>query len=246
MQGLAESQLGPGTSTKHRVNNQPDASLHGPSNRVLRQMSHLREYLSTVYGLRFVRKSTGANGEKRFSTKLYRKPALLLQKYPNNSGNLREFTGECNLGIPYSSSLLTRCAKLVTGPAWRGRGQQPTHLSPPTLSKPPRADTGVCEKHSFYRSFLLQPTSRNCYPAPGLVFLKLIFPHVLLSGGVCFSQTPVSCTPCPVQSRLGLPWHNPRRAHPKLSLRLGAAVPICGLWPPGLRVFRTHACEGET
>ena len=45
-------------------------------------------------------------GQKRFSTNTYRKLVLLLQKSPKISRNLREFTGECNLGILYSSSLL--------------------------------------------------------------------------------------------------------------------------------------------
>ena len=43
---------------------------------------------------------------KRFSTNTYGKLVLFLQKSPSISGNLREFTGECNLGILNSSSLL--------------------------------------------------------------------------------------------------------------------------------------------
>ena len=51
-------------------------------------------------------KSTGANGRKRFSTNMYRKLVLFLRRSPKISGNFREFTGECNLSILYSSSLL--------------------------------------------------------------------------------------------------------------------------------------------
>ena len=57
-------------------------------------------------GSGFLRKSTGANRRKRFSTNTYRKLVLFLQTSPKVSRNLREFTGECNLGIAYSSSLL--------------------------------------------------------------------------------------------------------------------------------------------
>ena len=42
------------------------------------------------------------------------------------------------------------------------------------------------------RALALQSSSRNCNPAPDLVFWKLISPPVLSSRGVCFSQTPVS------------------------------------------------------
>ena len=45
-------------------------------------------------------------GRKRLSTNTYRKLVLFLQKSPKVSGNLQEFTGECNLGILYASSLL--------------------------------------------------------------------------------------------------------------------------------------------
>ena len=45
-------------------------------------------------------------GEKQLSTKSYRNIVFFLQKSPNISGNLREFTGECNLGILHPSSLL--------------------------------------------------------------------------------------------------------------------------------------------
>ena len=62
------------------------------------------------HGLRapVLRKSAGANGRKRFSTNTYRMCFLFLQRSPNISGNLQEFTGvgECNLGILYSDSLL--------------------------------------------------------------------------------------------------------------------------------------------
>ena len=48
----------------------------------------------------------GANVRERFSTKAGMKPVLFLQKSPNISGTLGEFTGECSLGSLYSSSLL--------------------------------------------------------------------------------------------------------------------------------------------
>ena len=46
-----------------------------------------REDLSRGTGSGFLRKSTGANGRKRFSTNTYRKPVWFLQKY---SGSLRD------------------------------------------------------------------------------------------------------------------------------------------------------------
>ena len=60
------------------------------------------------YGLRF---STDIYGRKRFSTNAYRNIGLFLQKSPKVSENLREFTGECDLGILYSSSLLYKCMR---------------------------------------------------------------------------------------------------------------------------------------
>ena len=48
----------------------------------------------------------GSKQENRFSTKAYRKFVLFLQKSPNISGNLRDFTGACDLRILYSTSLL--------------------------------------------------------------------------------------------------------------------------------------------
>ena len=42
----------------------------------------------------------GANGRKQCSTNTYRRLVLFLQTSPETSGNLREFTGECNLGTP--------------------------------------------------------------------------------------------------------------------------------------------------
>ena len=65
----------------------------------------VREYLSTEYGLRF---SEEIYGRKRFSTNTYRNRVCFLEKSSKISGNLREFTGECNLGILYSSSLLKK------------------------------------------------------------------------------------------------------------------------------------------
>lgn len=48
-------------------------------------------------------------------------------------------------------------------------------------------------KNYFVRAFPLRSGSGNCSPAADLVFLKLIFPPVFISGGVFFcSQTPVA------------------------------------------------------
>ena len=69
-----------------------------------RRGAALREDLGTGYGLRF---PTEIYGRKWFSTKTFRKPVLFLQTSLKISGNLLlwEFTGECTLGILYSSSL---------------------------------------------------------------------------------------------------------------------------------------------
>ena len=75
----------------------------------------LVEYLSAGYGLRF---STGANGITGFP-RIYRNLVLFLQESPEISGNLWEFTGECNLGILYSSSLL----RMTRAPASEERRQ---------------------------------------------------------------------------------------------------------------------------
>ena len=73
----------------------------------------LRESLSTGYGLRFSTESYGSKWEKnglpRIPTGILFSSCINLQKSPQ-----REFMGECNLGILYSSSLLAhpadRCA----------------------------------------------------------------------------------------------------------------------------------------
>ena len=70
------------------------------------------------YGVRapgFLRKSTGANERKRFSTNTYRKLVLFLQTSPKISANLREISGECNLGILHSSSLLSAPVSSIRG-----------------------------------------------------------------------------------------------------------------------------------
>ena len=54
-------------------------------------------------------------------------------------------------------------------------------------------DTGVCETNtSFTHALAMRPGGRSCNSAPDLVLSKLIFQLVFLSGGVSFSQTPVS------------------------------------------------------
>ena len=53
--------------------------------------------------------------------------------------------------------------------------------------------TGFCEQNiPFGWVLALQSLSRNCYPAPDLVLRKPIFLIILFSGGVFYSQTPVS------------------------------------------------------
>ena len=47
-------------------------------------------------------------------------------------------------------------------------------------------DTGVCEKTPVGRAPALQHSSRNCSPAPDLVFCRLTFPQVFSSRGVFF------------------------------------------------------------
>ena len=49
--------------------------------------------------------------------------------------------------------------------------------------------TGVCGKHNpFTQALAVQSRGRNCNSAPDLVLWKLVFPHVLLSGGVFFHR----------------------------------------------------------
>ena len=63
--------------------------------------------LSTGYGLRSSTEIYGSKRENRcFPINTYRKLVLFLHKSPNVSRNMREFTGECNLGMLYYSSLL--------------------------------------------------------------------------------------------------------------------------------------------
>ena len=80
-------------------------------------LGHAREDSSNcgVRAFGFLRESAGANGRTRLSTKAYRKPVSFLQKSPKTSGCLRECSGECNLGVLYSSSILT------CGPGIRNR-----------------------------------------------------------------------------------------------------------------------------
>ena len=49
--------------------------------------------------------------------------------------------------------------------------------------------TGVCKKHTpFTWALALQHGSGNCSPAPDLVFCRLIFLHVVSSGGMFFHR----------------------------------------------------------
>ena len=65
--------------------------------------------------LRFSTKSTGTDGRKWLSTKTYNF-VLLLQKFPKTSRDFREFMGNCNLRILYSSSLLIIPASVKNTP----------------------------------------------------------------------------------------------------------------------------------
>ena len=47
----------------------------------------------------------------------------------------------------------------------------------------------VCEKCICLRAAAVQSSGGNCSPAPVLVLCKLVFPHVLFSGGVFFTDT---------------------------------------------------------
>ena len=72
----------------------------------------------------FLREDLCAGYGVRFSTKTCWKLVLFLQKSLKISGNLREFMGECNLGILYSSSLL------ILGKCFAGRFQEVRLLEP--------------------------------------------------------------------------------------------------------------------
>ena len=65
----------------------------------------LREYLSTGYGLRFSTEIYGSKWEKTVFHEYLQEYCFVITS-PKISGNLPEFTGECSLGILYSSSLL--------------------------------------------------------------------------------------------------------------------------------------------
>ena len=53
--------------------------------------------------------------------------------------------------------------------------------------------TVVCEQNTLFAwALALRSFSRNCFPAPDLALRKPIFLIVFFSGGVFFSQTPVS------------------------------------------------------
>ena len=62
----------------------------------------------TGYGLRFYTEIYGSKREKIVFHEYLQEACfvLIVQTSPKISGNLQEFTGECNLGILYSSSLL--------------------------------------------------------------------------------------------------------------------------------------------
>ena len=65
--------------------------------------AYLREYLSTGYGLRFSTEIYGSKREKTVFHEYLQEACFVLTEISEISGNLREFTGECNLGILYST-----------------------------------------------------------------------------------------------------------------------------------------------
>ena len=84
-----------------------------------------------------------------------------------------------------------------------------------TERSPTHGHTGVFEQNTpFRRAFALQHSSRNCYPAPDLVFLKVNFPRVLVSGGVFFHRPRYLWTKTPPleTARPELPGIAPARA----------------------------------
>ena len=64
-----------------------------------RPLGHVREYLSTVYGLR-LRKSMGANGRNQFSTKTFRKPLPAPSYQGQNMARKKIHRGEIHWRIP--------------------------------------------------------------------------------------------------------------------------------------------------
>ena len=68
------------------------------------QRGRIRGDLSTGYGLRFSMEIYGSKREKTVFRE-YLQEACFVSEVCEISGNLQELTGECNLGILYSSSL---------------------------------------------------------------------------------------------------------------------------------------------
>ena len=100
---------------------------------------YIREDLRTGYGLRF---STEIYRSKRFSTNTYRKLVLFLEKSPKISGNLREFTGECNLEILCFNSLLIQ-------------GSRPESVAFPSVCQEAPGTPGSCTNRFRKLSCLL-------------------------------------------------------------------------------------------
>ena len=99
----------------------------------------LSELLSTGSGLRFSAKIYRTNRGKRFSAKTYGRFVLFLQKSAKVFGNFREFTGKCNLGIPYSGDSNSQ----IPIPRFQIPSQNPVpfympYSVPVPPSKPPR------------------------------------------------------------------------------------------------------------
>ena len=66
----------------------------------------MREDLGTGYGLRFSAEIYGSKREKTVFHKHLQEACFVLTEISENLRSLREFMGECNLGILCSSSLL--------------------------------------------------------------------------------------------------------------------------------------------
>ena len=82
-----------------------DSNLWKPTN-ARNGARSLSEYLSTGYGLRFSTSIYGSEREKPVFDKYLQEYYFVLTEIFKIFWNLREFTGENNLGVLYSSSLL--------------------------------------------------------------------------------------------------------------------------------------------
>ena len=121
-----------------------------------------------------LREQTGENGFPREPTD--RKLALLLQQSPKISGNLQEFTRECNLGILYFSSLLY-CAIRCGAEAGMSRGTDPTRSS--------RRWDPLCSKQHLDLVEPGQRCQKERRPKPRECDLGILYSRSLLPTGLC-------------------------------------------------------------